>query len=61
VSAIAVEFALIGQQLTLQSARRLLATDAVLGFAAVALLVIGRCASSISRRARPIIFPATHS
>ena len=41
VSAVAVEFTLIRQQLTLASARRLQATDRVLGIAAVALLIIG--------------------
>jgi putative membrane protein len=41
VSAIAIEFALIRQALTLASARRLQVTDMVLGIAAGALLVIG--------------------
>ena len=41
VSAVAVEFALIRQELTLASARRLQVTDLVLGIAAGALLVIG--------------------
>ncbi len=41
VSAVAIEFALIRQELTLSSARRLAATDRVLGIAAGALLVIG--------------------
>lgn len=41
VSAIAVEFVLIRQELTASTARRLLATDAVLGISAGALLVIG--------------------
>jgi putative membrane protein len=41
VSAVAVEFALIRQELTAANARRLLAADAVLGVAAGALLVIG--------------------
>ena len=41
VSAIAIEFVLIRQELTASTARRLLATDAVLGVAAGALLVIG--------------------
>jgi len=41
VSAIAIEFALIRQELTLSSARRLAVTDRVLGIAAGALLVIG--------------------
>jgi putative membrane protein len=41
VSAVAVEFALIRQELTLSSARRLQVTDAVFGIAAGALLVIG--------------------
>ena len=41
VSAIAIEFALIRGELTLASARRLLATDMVYGIAAGALLVIG--------------------
>jgi putative membrane protein len=41
VAAIAVEFALIRQELTLASARRLLATDAVLGVSAAVLLIVG--------------------
>ena len=41
VGAIAVEFVLIRQELTLSSARRLVATDAVLGVAATALLIVG--------------------
>ena len=41
VSAVAIEFVLIRQELTLSSARRLQATDMVLGMAAGALLVIG--------------------
>ena len=41
VAAIAVEFTLIRQELTLASARKLQATDMVLGIAAGALLVIG--------------------
>jgi len=41
VAAVAIEFTLIRQQLTLESARRLQATDVVLGAAAGALLVIG--------------------
>src|SRR4051794_31051305 len=41
VSAIAVEFALIRQELTASTARKLLTTDVVYGVAAGALLVIG--------------------
>ncbi len=41
VSALAIEFTLIRSELTLASARRLQATDLVLGIAAGALLVIG--------------------
>ena len=41
VGALAVEFALIRQELTLASARRLLLTDMVYGIAAGALLVVG--------------------
>jgi putative membrane protein len=41
VSAVAIEFVLIRSELTLSSARRLQATDLVLGIAAGALLVIG--------------------
>jgi putative membrane protein len=41
VSAIAVEFTLIRQELTLGSARRLLIADAVLGISATLLLVVG--------------------
>ncbi len=41
VAAIAIEFALIRQELTLASVRRLLMTDMVYGIAAGALLVIG--------------------
>src|SRR6202012_947779 len=41
VSALAIEFTLIRQELTLASARRLQVTDLVLGVAAGALFVIG--------------------
>jgi putative membrane protein len=41
VGALAIEFALIRQELTLASARRLLTTDMVYGIAAGALLAIG--------------------
>jgi putative membrane protein len=41
VAAVAVEFVLIRGELTLSSARRLVATDAVLGAAAMVLLVVG--------------------
>src|SRR5258705_5962313 len=41
VSAVAIEFALIRQELTLSSARKLQVTDMVLGMAAGALLLIG--------------------
>ena len=41
VAALAVEFVLIRQELTLASARRLLATDAVLGLSATVLLIVG--------------------
>ena len=41
VSAIAVEFVLIRQELTASTARKLLTTDAVYGISAGALLVIG--------------------
>ena len=41
VSALAIEFVLIRQELTLASARRLQVTDLVFGIAAGALLVIG--------------------
>jgi putative membrane protein len=41
VSAVAIEFTLIRQELTLASARRLQTTDIVLGIAAGALFIIG--------------------
>ena len=41
VSALAVEFILIGQELSLATARRLVIADAVLGAAAGILLVVG--------------------
>jgi putative membrane protein len=41
VSALAIEFALIRQELSLASARRLQITDLVLGIAAGALLIVG--------------------
>ena len=41
VSAVAIEFVLIRQELTLSSARRLQVTDMVLGIAAGALLFVG--------------------
>jgi putative membrane protein len=61
VSALAIEFALIRQELTPSSARRLQVTDLVLGIAAGALAVIGCCACSSSRRARTIISTAMPS
>jgi putative membrane protein len=41
VSALAIEFILIGQELSLATARRLVHTDAVLGIAAGVLLIVG--------------------
>jgi len=41
VSAVAVQFVLIRQELTLASARRLQSADRLLGIAAVALLIVG--------------------
>jgi putative membrane protein len=41
VSAVAIEFVLVRQELTLASARRLQVTDIVLGIAAGALLMVG--------------------
>jgi len=41
VAAVAIEFTLVRQELTIASARRLQVTDAVLGIAAGALLIIG--------------------
>jgi len=41
VSAIAIEFTLIRQDLTAALARRLIATDAVLGISATVLLIVG--------------------
>src|SRR5258708_34434725 len=41
VSAVAIEFTLIRQELTLSSARRLQVTDTVLGIAAGALFIVG--------------------
>ncbi|MEI9925355.1 MAG: DUF2214 family protein [Bradyrhizobium sp.] len=55
VSAVAIEFMLIKQELTLASARRLQVVDLVLGVAAGALLVIGLLRYSSSRRVRIII------
>ena len=43
VAALAVEFTLIRQELTLASARRLQVTDIVLGIAAGFLLIVGLC------------------
>jgi putative membrane protein len=43
VAALAVEFTLIRQELTLSSARRLQVTDMVLGIAAGLLLIVGLC------------------
>ena len=43
VSALAVEFILIGQELSLATAKRLTIADAVLGAAAGLLLVVGLC------------------
>jgi putative membrane protein len=41
VSALAIEFVLLREQLTLSSARRLLAVDGIYGAAAVILLIVG--------------------
>jgi putative membrane protein len=41
VAAVAIEFMLVRQELTVASARRLQVTDAVLGIAAAALFIIG--------------------
>jgi putative membrane protein len=41
VACLAVQFILIGQPLTLASARKLMAVDRVLGISAVALLIVG--------------------
>ena len=41
VAAVAIEFTLVRQELTVASARRLQITDAVLGIAATALFIIG--------------------
>jgi putative membrane protein len=41
VSAVAVEFVLIGQELTIGTARRLQVADAVLGISATMLLIVG--------------------
>lgn len=41
VACIAVEFVLLKQELTLASAKRLIVTDAVLGFSATILLIVG--------------------
>ena len=41
VACVAIEFILIGQQLTLASARKIIAVDRVLGIAATTLLVVG--------------------
>ena len=43
VAAVAIEFTLVRQELTLVSARRLQVTDLVLGIAAGLLLIIGLC------------------
>jgi putative membrane protein len=43
VAALAIEFTLVRQELTLVSARRLQVTDLVLGIAAGLLLIIGLC------------------
>jgi len=61
VSALAVEFILIGQEFSLATARRLVITDAVLGGSAAILIVAVSCACSSLRRARTIIFTAMHS
>ena len=41
VACVAIEFILIGQQLTLASAKKLIAVDRVLGIAATTLLIVG--------------------
>ena len=61
VAALAVEFVLIRQEMTMPTALKLLAADAVYGVSAARSSSSGCCACSISRRARPIIFRATPS
>jgi putative membrane protein len=61
VAALAVEFVLIRQDLTPATARKLVTTDAVLGAAAGALLVIGLLRVFYFEKARLITSPATPS
>jgi putative membrane protein len=61
VAALAVEFVLIRQDLTAATARKLVTTDAVLGAAAGALLVIGLLRMLYFEKARLITSPATPS
>jgi putative membrane protein len=61
VSAIAIEFVLIRQEITRANALRLLVTDAVLGVSATVLLIVGLLRVFYSRKARPITGRATHS
>jgi uncharacterized membrane protein len=57
VSAIAVEFALVRQELTLSSARRLQVTDMVYGIAAGAVLTIGLLRVFFFEKGRELLFP----
>jgi putative membrane protein len=61
VSALAIEFILIGQELSLSLAERLAISDAVLGAAAGLLLVAGLLRVLLFEKGEPIIPTATPS
>ncbi len=56
VAALAVEFTLIRQELTLSSARRLQVTDMVLGIAAGLLLLVGLCRVFFFEKGSGVLF-----
>jgi putative membrane protein len=61
VGALAVEFVLIGQELSLATARRLTAADAVLGAAAGILLIVGLLRVFFFEKGAAYYFQATPS
>ncbi len=61
VSAVAIEFTVIRQEITHAEAKRLIAVDTVLGIAATALLVIGLLRVFYFEKGAVITSPATFS
>ena len=57
VSAIAIEFILLGQDLSHATAKRLVITDAILGVAAGLLLVVGLCRVFFFEKGAGLLLP----